>query len=216
MESTHIIQKVLIADDHSLLRNGLKQLLKQEWKDITVVESKNYQQTLDVMNSHSDIDLVLFDLTMPGMDSFKVLETLVNNDSAVPVIVVTASDEISDMKRAFDIGALGFINKSESNEVMLSAIQLVLSGGVYIPPIMARTQVNNNSSPLSTLTLRQHEVLNFIMRGFPNKEIASALGLAEVTVKTHVSAILKNLGVVNRTQAVVVVKELGYGDDSSS
>ncbi|WP_020674994.1 response regulator [Geopsychrobacter electrodiphilus] len=215
MSTTYNIRKVLIADDHSLLRNGLKQLLQQLWSDITVVESNDCRQTLDMMGAHPDIDLVLFDLNMPGLDGFKVLEILANNPCAAPIIVVTASDDIFDMQRTLDAGAVGYILKSESNEVILRAIQLVLAGGIYVTPSITCKQAGGRGQAnlsFSKLTSRQCEVLRLMMQGASNKDIAKALNLSEVTVKTHVGAILKTLDVVSRTQAVLAAKKLGYQD----
>lgn len=206
------IKKVLVVDDHSLLRNGIKQLLQQVWNAITVVESNDGQQALDMMDVHPDIDLVLFDLNMPGTDSFEVLEILANNPGAVPIIVITVSDDLYDLRRALNLGAVGYILKSEPTDVIVHAIQLVLAGGIYVTPMIANKHGAGGQAEacFPTLTSRQNEVLRLLVQGSSNKKIAKALNLSEVTVKTHVSAILKNLGVASRTQAVLAAKKLGY------
>ena len=217
------IKNILIADDHSLVRDGLRNLLSELSNDLNIVECVNCQQTIDAVEARQDLDLILFDLRMPDLDGFKVLERLANNMNAVPVVVVSASEDIGSMQRALDIGAMGYIPKSESNEVMLSAIRLVLSGGVYMPskithfrPTDSQQAVQQKSSAFSSLTSRQYEVLCLIMEGRSNRDIADVLELSEVTVKTHVSAVLKNLGVNSRTQAVLQANKLGFPGGFSS
>lgn len=202
--------KILIADDHSLVRDGLKQLVRTVSPRVEFLEATNCGQTLEAVATTPGIDLVLFDLSMPDMDGFAALQRLTDSPMAVPVVVVSASEERREMQRALDLGALGFIPKSESNEVILSAIKLVLSGGIYVPPAMARI----SADPVlraGSLTVRQNEVLAGMMRGLSNKEIARELGLAEVTVKTHVSGILRVFGVSSRTRAVLAASKYGYG-----
>lgn len=206
--------KILIADDHSLVRDGLKQLVRTVSPRVEFLETTNCGQTLEAVATTPGIDLVLFDLSMPDMDGFAALQRLTDSPMAVPVVVVSASEERREMQRALDLGALGFIPKSESNEVILSAIKLVLSGGIYIPPAMARISADpvlRAGLPAGSLTVRQNEVLAGMMRGLSNKEIARELGLAEVTVKTHVSGILRVFGVSSRTRAVLAARKYGYG-----
>lgn len=206
--------KILIADDHSLVRDGLKQLVRTVSPRVEFLEATNCGQTLEAVATTPGIDLVLFDLSMPDMDGFAALQRLTDSPMAVPVVVVSASEERREMQRALDLGALGFIPKSESNEVILSAIKLVMSGGIYVPPAMARISADpvlRAGLPAGSLTVRQNEVLAGMMRGLSNKEIARELGLAEVTVKTHVSGILRVFGVSSRTRAVLAASKYGYG-----
>lgn len=205
------LRKVLIADDHSLVRDGLRQLVRSLCADVEVLETRNCRQTIEAVTRRTDIDLVLFDLAMPDMEGFTALEQLTAAPAAVPVVVVSASEDRNDMQRALDAGAMGYIPKSSPNAVLLGAIGLVLSGGIYLPPEMPRPgEPGAGTGPLCALTPRQKQVLRCMMRGLSNKGIARELFLAEVTVKTHVSAILRCLGVGSRTQVVLKARELGY------
>jgi len=205
--------KILIADDHALFREGMRHVLDDLAQPLTVLEAADCQHTLQHAMQHPDLDLVLLDLCMPGEDGFTALEFFASRFPATPVVILSASDQRSDMQRALDLGAMGFIPKATSGPVMLSALNLVLSGGVYIPPSM----IKNEHSPIpgnghkneSGLTPRQLEVLSLLVEGGANKEIAQRLNLAEATVKMHVTAILKNLGVNNRTRAARAAEQAG-------
>jgi len=203
--------KILIADDHALFREGMRHVLDDLAQPLMVLEAADCQQTLQHAMQHPDLDLVLLDLCMPGEDGFTALEFFASRFPATPVVILSASDQRRDMQRALDLGAMGFIPKATSGPVMLSALNLVLSGGVYIPPSM----IKNEHSPApdnahkSGLTPRQLEVLSLLVEGGANKEIAQRLNLAEATVKMHVTAILKNLDVNNRTRAARAVEQAG-------
>jgi DNA-binding NarL/FixJ family response regulator len=180
---------------------------------------------------HPDVDLILLDLNLPDQDGFSVLAELRKNHPAISVVVVSAHQDRDNVVRALDLGALGFIPKSASRKVILAALQLVFSGGIYIPPQVlsqpelapaaaqpaasggART-VQPERLPASPadlgLTERQVDVLALMMQGKSNKAICRVLNLAEPTVKNHVRAILKALKVTNRTEAVIAVSELRW------
>lgn len=205
--------KILIADDHALFREGLCHVLEDLAEPLTVLEAVDCPQAMQYARKHSDLDLALLDLQMPGEDGFTALEFFASHLPATPVVILSASDKYSDMQRSLDMGAMGFIPKDTSGSVMLSALNLVLSGGIYIPPSMIREE----HQPLPAvaqqntagLTPRQLEVLALLVEGGANKEIAHRLNLAEATVKMHVTAILKCLGVNNRTRAARAVEQAG-------
>ena len=215
---------IVIADDHPLYRMALSGLLSQLAADASVVDCCDFDELLDhVENAASDPDLIVMDIRMPGMEFKKALETLRTTFSEVPVIVVSASEEVEDMTMALNLGADGYIPKSSSRDVLLSAVRLILSGGKYFPfEIFAAEKKNfatasseqkspsslNGSSNMQSLTRRQKNVLDLMAKGHSNKEIAEALQLAESTVKVHITAIFRTLGVSNRTQAVLQAKEL--------
>ncbi len=206
--------KILIADDHALFREGLRHVLDALGRSLTVLEAADGQQTLRLVAQHPDLDLLLLDLTMPGMHGFAALDVLGKRYPALPVVILSASSQSSDIQRALDEGAMGFIPKCSTGAVMISALQLVLSGCVYIPPEIYVHTVNahrasRDGNVENKLTPRQREVLALMQRGQPNKLIAAQLSLAEATVKMHVSAILKALAVTNRTQAVVAMEKSG-------
>lgn len=212
--------KILIADDHELFRDGLRHVLTQLDGTVSIVEACDYPQAITLAETESDVGIVLLDLGMPGMPWSEGLQNLRKTlPSDVPIIVLSASDDRRHVLQAVNLGAAGFIPKTSSSRVMLSALKLVLSGGVYLPPaLLDQSSDNALSEPIgnagqennaSFLTPRQREVLTLLGQGKSNKEIARVLQLAEGTVKLHVTAILKALNVNNRTRAVVAASQLG-------
>jgi DNA-binding NarL/FixJ family response regulator len=210
--------KILIADDHELFRDGLRHVLLQLDESVSVVEASDYPQALVQAEAEPDISIVLLDLGMPGMPWSEGLQALRDKlPSTVPVIVLSASDDRRHVLQAVNLGAAGFIPKTSSSRVMLSALKLVLSGGVYLPPALLDQSPDHSygegthggDGAASFLTPRQREVLTLLGQGKSNKEIARVLQLAEGTVKLHVTAILKALNVNNRTRAVVAASQLG-------
>lgn len=194
--------KILLADDHVLFREGMRHVLAQLGEDVEIVEAGDCAQTLAAIDAHADFTLVLLDLDMPGEGGFAALDTLSEQHAALPIVVLSGSEERRDMRRALDGGAMGFIPKSATAPVMLSALQLVLAGGVYVPPALLGGNTGEVAKSAAELTPRQLEVLDKMTEGKPNKIIAAELGLTEATVKAHVTAVLKTLNVTNRTQAV--------------
>lgn len=217
--------KILIADDHELFRDGLRHVLEQLDGGTVVVEASDYHQAMALVETESDIGIVLLDLSMPGMPWNEGLQALRQKlPEDVPLIVLSASDDRLHVLQAVNLGAAGFIPKTSSSRVMLSALKLVLSGGVYLPPALldqdsrgygdGQTEAPAPEGAASFLTPRQREVLALLGQGKSNKEIARVLHLAEGTVKLHVTAILKALNVNNRTRAVVAASQLGLNTQS--
>lgn len=199
--------KILIADDHALFREGARHAVARLSDDVEPLEASNCAEALAAVDQHADVTLVLLDLHMPGQNGFVALETLVRRNPTLPIVVVSASDNRSDMRRALDSGAMGFIPKSVPTAVLLSALRLVLAGGIYVPPEMVEREPAMPSGV--PLTARQLDVLARVIDGKPNKVIAQELGVSEATVKAHVGAVFKALNVTNRTQAVGAVQRLG-------
>ena len=216
--------KVLVVDDHALIRDALRGVLKELKDDASVVEAADSRQALRLAGENPDLGLVLLDLNLPDRSGFDVLAELRERHPAISVVVLSALSDRDSVARALDLGATGFIPKSASREVMLSALRLVFSGGVYIPPEILgprgeqpsakRGQPAAGARPGSPrelgLTERQVEILALMMQGKSNKAICRSLDLAEPTVKNHVTAILKALKVTNRTEAVIAVGALGW------
>lgn len=203
----------IIADDHVLMRNGIVQLLHECSASAHIYEASNYPEALALASAHPDCHLALIDLGMPGMDAFEALELLARNTPTIPVVVLSASENVEDMRRVLASGAVGYIPKSESAAVILNALRLVLAGGVYVPPALVdagplKTRAPT-ASPSRALSPRQLEVLALVIEGQHNKQIAKALGLSEATVKTHVATIYRILNVTNRTQAARVAEQQG-------
>jgi len=201
--------KILIADDHALFRTGLRHILAQLDSEVSVFEAANHDAAATLLAQHQDADIALIDLDMPGREGITSLHGLLGQCPTVPIVVISASEDRRDMRRALDAGAMGFIPKSETAQVMLSALRLVLSGGVYIPPALLMNSPNTSSTEAAGgLTPRQRDVLERLIQGRSNKEIGRELGLSEATVKVHITAIFKAFNVTNRTQAARVAEAL--------
>jgi DNA-binding NarL/FixJ family response regulator len=211
--------KVLVVDDHPLICEALRQVLKALDKGIELREAGSGRDALAEADKSDRLDLVLLDLALPDADGFDVLRELRERHPSFPVVVLSASERAEVVMRALDAGAMGFIPKTSPNEVLLGALRLVLSGGVYLPADVLRQAPGASRDPWPPaaetsyraigLTERQAQVLALMVQGKPNKLICRGLDLAEGTVKIHVTAILKALGVANRTQAVIAVGKLG-------
>lgn len=210
--------KILVTDDHVLIREALRGVLAELRSDASVFEASNSQQAVRIVEDHPDLDLILLDLNLPDRDGFSVLADLRERYPAIAIVVLSALQDRHNVIRALDLGALGFIPKTTPREVMLSALQLVFSGGIYIPAeILAREEPPSSPNDLTHvrptdlgLTSRQIEVLALMAQGQTNKAIARTLNMAEPTVKNHITAILKALKVSNRTEAVIAVGKLGW------
>jgi len=210
--------KVLIVDDHALIRDALSRVLANIAPDMTVLEATDPRLAFETIERQPDLDLVLLDLALPGMHGLSVLQSLREKHPAISVVVISATSDRDSVKRALDRGALGFIPKSSSNEVLQSALRLVLAGGIYVPPeILGRGGVDEPVAPSIGqqtpseigLTERQAQILALMMKGKSNKLICRDLDIAESTVKNQITAILKALNVTSRTQAVLAVEKLG-------
>jgi DNA-binding NarL/FixJ family response regulator len=216
--------KILVVDDHVLIREALREILKELKNDAVVLETSDCHQTMQLVEEHADLELILLDLTLPDGSGLGMLAKLRKRHPAIGVIVLSAYHDRANVEKVLGLGALGFIPKSAERAVMLSALQLIFSGGIYIPPeILAGKgrpvpelpkQSAASQSPMQPLDLgltdRQVEVLALMMQGCSNKAICRMLALAEPTVKNHVSAILRALKVSSRTEAVIAVGELGW------
>lgn len=209
--------KILLADDHALYRGALAQIVPQLADHVETLEAHNWNAALDMAALHPDLALAVLDLSMPGMISFKGLDAFLEQAQFTPVVVVSASESILDMRRALDAGAMGYIAKSESTPILLSALALVLSGGIYIPPRLLQAQDTAQTSPgsavLFDLTPQQLKVLRAIAQGKSNKEIAQEMGLSVATIKAHTGAIFRTLNVSRRFEAIRTAESVGLLGD---
>jgi DNA-binding NarL/FixJ family response regulator len=213
--------KILIADDHALFREGLHYTLETLVENVEIMEAQNGTEAIQIVRNFPDLDLVLMDLDMPGINGFEGLLALRKSYPELPVVIVTASEYEQDMIRIMKSGAAGYIPKSHTSQEMLNAIRQILNGDIYVPVLGASSGTFHirQSSGLGSiqradqyeLTPRQREVLKLMCDGLSNKAIANKLGMAEGTVKIHVTAILKSLNATNRTQAVITARETGLG-----
>ena len=218
--------KILIVDDHPLIREALRHVLTALDDKFDLLEAEDGATAFAAVDAHPELDLVLLDLALPDIDGFDALAQLRETHPGVPIVVLSASDQPDTVMRAIDAGAMGFIPKTSSNQLLLNALKQVLSGHVYLPAdVLHRHQgmpeqtlqraaaAQRSGEALAPrdigLTARQAQVLAVLVQGPPNEQICRALDLAEGTVKIHVTAILKALNVSNRTQAVIAVGKLG-------
>lgn len=214
--------KILLVDDHALFREGMRYVLQQLPEAVEILEAGNFPDGLKLAEQHPELDLALLDLNMPGSDGAVSIKFFHQRYPHIPVVVVSGEDGRANMERVMNYGAMGFVCKSSTAPVMLSALQLVLSGGVYIPPQMlqqqgAATESDGGERPdrrsVGTneygLTSRQMQVLTHLAAGLTNKEIAAAIHLSEGTVKIHVAAVYQTLRVSSRMEATRVAEQLG-------
>jgi DNA-binding NarL/FixJ family response regulator len=227
--------KVLLIDDHPLILSALQSVIQGLGEDLTVVGVSSARAARETLAAASDFDLVLLDLQLGDADGFDVLTEFRAAFPALPVVVVSASDRASDVIRAIDLGAMGFVPKRASNETLFEALRMVMSGGIYVPPMTMASERSPDRLDGDTvpsvlrvvrqsalehgfqshagvdslgLTPRQTDVLALLLKGQPNKLIARELGLSVETVKDHVAAVLRALNVSSRTQAVLAVSQM--------
>jgi two-component system, NarL family, nitrate/nitrite response regulator NarL len=209
--------KLLVVDDHPVFRDGMAALLKQAGDDTVVLQAPECATAFALTDAHPDIDAVFCDLMMPGITGDIAVREFGKRRPDLPVILLSSSENPSDVRRALNAGALGYIPKSASAQTLLSALRLVLSGNIYVPPLLAQAAdaaQSHGASPrpaaaLDELTERQVDVLKLVTEGHSNREISTRLGIAEKTVKVHVAAIFRTLNVVNRTQAANAARDAG-------
>ncbi|WOJ94701.1 response regulator transcription factor [Congregibacter variabilis] len=200
--------KILIVDDHQLFREGLTLVLQKIRGNVEILQASDYESAVDSLRESSDLDVMMLDLHLAKEDGFSVLSYAREHYKSLPVIVLTGSKTAADMRRAIDGGALGFIPKESSGELMLKAVQLVLAGGIYLPAEMHSVVNEARDRSGIVFTPRQKDVLKMLIEGHANKNIADSLGITEATIKMHLSSIFKALGVSNRTQAVLEAQKM--------
>ena len=205
--------KVLAVDDHPLIREALRNVLAELDAQFELLESGDSAGALRTAATHPDIDLVLLDLNLPDSEGFTTLEELRRSRPATAVVVCSAQHDHQVVVRAIALGAVGYIPKSTSHDIMVNALRLVCSGGMYLPPEVLAEALPGKGE--SQLTARESQVLALMREGKSNKRISRQLGMAEATVKNHVTAILKTLGATNRTEAVIAAGRLGWKPDGS-
>ncbi|MFM2279353.1 MAG: hypothetical protein RLZZ444_1584 [Pseudomonadota bacterium] len=205
---------IIIADDHPLFRGALKQALSSMEGHPTIVEAADFDEARKAAKDNPDADLLLLDLSMPGVSGLTGLIMLRAEHQNIPVAVISASDDTVTVRRALELGASAFISKSSGIEEIREAISTVLEGGMWAPPGYDSDRENDPEiasliARLKTLTPQQTRVLGMIGEGLLNKQIAYELGVSEATIKAHVSAILLKLNVDSRTQAVIQMSKIG-------
>lgn len=211
--------RIFIVDDHPLFRGALRQALEGSLDNLHISEAGSLKELISHLDTHvTQTDLVLLDLSMPGVKGFSGLMYLRAQYQEIPVVIVSATEDPVAIRRSLEFGASGYIPKSVPVEDIRAAVKTVLDGGVWSPPdlVLEDNEGDNEISELvtrlATLTPQQVRVLMMLGEGLLNKQIAYELGVSEATVKAHVSAILQKLNVDSRTQAVIAVNKIDGGD----
>ena len=206
--------RLLIADDHPLFRGALREAVSGLFERPDIAEAGAFEEVTRELDRDAEIDLILLDLSMPGVRGFSGLMYLRAQYPSVPIIVVSANDDPAVIRRCMDFGASGFIPKTLGIEAIRAAIARVLEGGLWTPPgidIGAVSEAAGLVTRLASLTPQQVRVLMMLSEGLLNKQIAYELGVSEATIKAHISAILEKLGVESRTQAVIAAAKIESG-----
>ena len=213
--------RILLVDDHTLFREALLHVLKQFDSTAVVIEAATAREAIRMAAHYHDLDLILLDLALPGLNGLSALPELHELRPTTPLVILSASEDSTAVRQALEAGALGYIPKSSSSHEMITALRLVLAGEMYVPPVMlaalegleaASVQVTAASveeGGVEGLTPRQLEVLLLMAQGLSNKGICKRLNVAEGTVKLHVTAVMRALNTCNRTQAVIAATRRG-------
>jgi DNA-binding NarL/FixJ family response regulator len=201
--------KFLVIDDHPVFREGMAALLRQLPVPCEVLQSGDGADALEQVAATKDFDLVFVDLRMQGASGLLVLQQLQRQRPALPVVVISSSEDPDDVRRCLAAGARGYCPKSSSPATLRLVLNVVLAGGVYTPPMLTPETGAATAQADRLLTPRQQQVLQALCRGLSNKQIARELGMEEQTVKGHVSATFRILNVVSRTQAVDAARRAG-------
>jgi DNA-binding NarL/FixJ family response regulator len=202
----------VIADDHPLFRDALRLTIAQTFPDAEIAEAHSFETLRAQLEAKPETDLALLDLKMPGTQGLSGLLFMRAAFAAVPVAIISAAEEKIIVRRTLELGAVGYIAKSTGADGIRAALQVLVAGGVWFPVGADGESVGAPrdalAARLSRLTPQQVRVLMMLSEGYPNKRIAYALSVSEATAKAHVSAILEKLEVENRTQAVILAREI--------
>ena len=208
--------RLIIADDHPLFRGALREAVTGLFERVDISEAGSFDDVSRLLDGNSDVDLILLDLAMPGVRGFSGLMYLRAQYPSVPVVIVSANDDPTVIRRCLDFGGAGFIPKTLGIDTIRLAVVQVLEGGIWTPPDVDLGAGTDAASAdllarLASLTPQQVRVLMMLSGGLLNKQIAYELGVSEATVKAHVSAILQKLNVESRTQAVITASRIELG-----
>jgi len=204
--------KILVVDDHALVREGLRQVLKGLEDNLEVLQAGTCAQAFAMAETHGDIDLVLLDYHLPDMTGLEALSVFGDKHPELPIVLLSGQANTQIMRQVLQAGAAGFVTKSSVSDELLRAVRSVLDGDVYLPQELtaATAAASDAANGKAPLTQRQELVLRCLLDGLSNRDIAEQLHVSEETVKTHVAAILRYFEVQNRTQAVVAAARFGY------
>lgn len=200
---------IVIADDHPLFRNALFQSIQMAISDTNLLEADSQASLFALLSKHSDTDLLLLDLKMPGSNGMSGLIQLRQQYPELAIVVISASEEDSVIQQVYHHGAFGFIPKSSDMQTLLSALKQIINGEPYFPMTLTPSDHHQQlATKIATLTPQQYKVLTMLTEGALNKQIAYDLSVSEATIKAHMTAIFRKLDVKNRTQAVILLQQL--------
>jgi DNA-binding NarL/FixJ family response regulator len=213
--------RILIVDDHPVMREGVRVSLRELDATLAFLEAADLAEAVQAARAHPPVDLVLFDLALPGVSSIEGLRRLRESvDPCPPVVVFSATDDPEVVEAALEAGAMGYIPKTSTPAVLAQALRLVLANGIYVPPTVLRRHGAARSAEASAaplrrlsdlgLTPRQQQVCALMVKGRTVKQIARELGVSTATVKAHLQPILRAIGAMNRTEAIVALHRRGY------
>ncbi len=203
--------RILLADDHDLVREGLRPILRRLGTGVEVVECGTLEDALRLASGAGAVNLAILDLKMPGMNGVAGVEVFRRQHPHIPVVVLSGYYRRDEALRVLELGAAGFAPKTLGGSALLKALKLVLAGEKYVPAeILPGIGGGEAENPLASLTRRERETLDQLMEGLPNKAIGRALGVQEVTVKLHLRKVYQKLGVANRAAAVRAALRLGW------
>ena len=217
MQSTPQIKPpvVLAVDDHPLMRAALREALQVVSEAVDLLEASNPEEGLALLGTRPDVDLIILDLNFSKHDGLAFVERFRAAAPAVPLIIYTMHEDAATLRRAVALGAAGVVPKTHSAKLLQKAIELVMEGGLYIPPELARQLADRGAAerpgvvrPRAAMSAQQQRILELLAEGAPNKEIARKLGIASSTVKNQLTVIFEKLGVTNRTQAAIAARAL--------
>lgn len=204
--------RILVVDDHQLFIDGVRHILEKLDDQALITEANRALEAIELLESGREFDLILIDLSMPGMDGMSVLQRMHERGVWLPLVVISGEEDVRTIKSALEAGALGFIPKSHSSQEMLAALNHILDGEIYLPPGIEKEMERLGSRQTrheSPITRRQMDVLQLMAKGYSNKQIATSLFLTEHTVKAHVSALFTTLAANNRTECVQIAQRQG-------
>ena len=199
---------IIIADDHDLVSAALATLIERDQPGSTVWQAVDFDQAIAELECHADVDVVLLDVVMPGMNTDSSLRRIVELRPDVPVVLMSGTVRREDVNRGFENGARGFIPKTMNGRALVSVLNLVIAGGRYVPEIMLEDD-GRSAGQAHDISPREMDVLRQLVRGYSNKVIARQLDIEETTVKLHLRSLFRKLDVRNRTEAVIVARDLG-------
>lgn len=209
------MERVLIVDDHSLVRDGMRSLLESSFPDCDILEAGSLKDAIDILSGQGEVDMVLLDLNMPNVTRFSGLHALRDTFPSIPVVMVSGTLDRITVREALAAGAAGFVPKSLKRAEIISALRQVLEGEIFIPEVFddedpAGRENSAIMTRIDSLTPQQKVVLHHLVNGKLNKQIAFELDVSMTTVKAHVSAILQKLNAYSRTQAVILANRVGF------